>query len=138
MALEPIWVNMVLKNVGQTVKKVWETGGLGDFDFVIVDEKGSAAPLTPLGKKLKSAPEVSWSNERELPPGAQMQNEHRLDKVWDMKRPGKYCITAIRPVSLDNWTDLKARGVPLKERFAYVTSNTVEIEVSGAKANAPK
>lgn len=136
---EPVWAKMIIRNSGLKVKRVQETLQISDFKFTILDASGNPVPLTPYGKEWESRPLIShWNTERELKLGDQLKNEHRLDQIWDMSQPGKYRITAIRPVSLDNWMELKTKGVPLKERFAYVTSNTVEMEVVASNAEPPK
>lgn len=129
---EEIWAKMLLRNVGSTAKKVEQTLQITDFMFTILDPDNKPARLTPFGERLKNEPVMMWDSIRTLKPGDEMGDEHRLNHIWDMSRPGKYRITAVRPVSLDNWMELKAKGVPFRERSAYVTSNPVEVEV-GAK-----
>jgi hypothetical protein len=127
---EGIVATVLTTNVGSVPLQVSDTS-MGNFRFTISGPAGQQVPLTPAAQRAQHGLIASWDTERPIRANGFLKEEENLSETWEMSKPGRYRITAIRPVSRPNWMELKAKGVPLKERFAYVTSNTVEIEVTG-------
>jgi hypothetical protein len=126
---EPIAAELKLKNVSDQALHINETLQIEDFRFTVVHEKIGPVPLTEYGERRKRQMIVNWNSVRTLAPSESLDNTHNISTVWDLSRPGKYRITALRVADRENWQELKKQGAPKEKMIFYIPSNTVEIEV---------
>lgn len=95
-----IQLKLFFRNLTKSSVIVGVTFPERDYEITVKDESGRTLPIKPEGSHLLYS---GGSREQvEFKPGESLRDEIELTKLYDMKRPGMYAISASRVVFLTN------------------------------------
>jgi hypothetical protein len=111
---EPITLELSLTNNTKKEILVIESNPLADYKIEVRDQRGMRVPPTPEGKDLLFR--SHWIGRRlfvRMAPGESKTGTFQVNKIYAMRDPGPYTMTATRraQIAVGKWIELRSNEV---------------------------
>jgi len=102
---QPVAIHLVLSNNSSSpvaMMDLWAPHV--NYELYLHDTQGKEAPLSDLGRKLRTNPTGGSADRLVLAPGDKFEMDEDLSKIYSVSVPGSYTVEACRQIM--NWGNI--------------------------------